>query len=383
MYKIRNENGSAILIALCIMSMLTIIALSAVKTSNTDVELSYNQLHGDQAFYVAEAGYKRAISEIQADSSWNKGLTKEPFGAGFFSVAITDSFAVPALFDTIIIASTGQARDAESSVEVVTIPDYIYPFKYALFADGPLQIMNSMETDSYNSDSGSYDSTVDSLFGDIGSNDSIYIENGAYIGGDVVTSLDSGLNVNIGATVIGNLSDEAPPQVLEPIPQSDFDSAMAFNAAPAGLSGSYALVGDKITVSSGNLELSDGIYYFSSIILKNSASLTIAPGAKVTIYVEGNVEIKNSGGVNVGGVPGDLMFYSRGDVILKNSGDLYGVFYAPNGKADLRNSADFYGSIASATMIGHNSSKFHYDRTLGKIKDGQTGKRLVVAWKEL
>ena len=115
----------------------------------------------------------------------------------------------------------------------------------------------------------------------------------------------------------------------------------------------------------------------------NSASMTLAPGAKVTIYITGDVEIKNSGGVNVGGIPGDLLFYSQGDIILKNSGDLYGVFYAPDGSADLRNSADFYGAIVANDMIGHNSSKFHYDRNLGKRYKRRTGDVEVIAWREL
>ncbi|MGH8014853.1 MAG: hypothetical protein ACREBV_01530, partial [Candidatus Zixiibacteriota bacterium] len=55
-YQIRNTKGSAILIVMALIAMLTAIAIMSIDRSNTDMEVSFNQLHEEQAFYNAEAG---------------------------------------------------------------------------------------------------------------------------------------------------------------------------------------------------------------------------------------------------------------------------------------------------------------------------------------
>ena len=103
----------------------------------------------------------------------------------------------------------------------------------------------------------------------------------------------------------------------------------------------------------------------------------------MTIYVTGDIELKNSSEVNDGGVPGDLQFYSQGDIVLKNSGDIYATFYSPDGFGDLRNSGDFYGSIVAQDILVHNSAGFHYDRQLQDIIRTGDGTLVVVAWRKL
>ena len=68
---------------------------------------------------------------------------------------------------------------------------------------------------------------------------------------------------------------------------------------------------------------------------------------------------------------------------IYNSGDFYGTFYNPDGTADLRNSGDFYGSIVANDIICHNSSKFHYDRNLGKKERDEIEDMEVIAWREV
>ena len=377
-----NNEGSALLISLSLMLMLSLIAIAAVQKSNTDIDLAFNNIHSEKAFYIADAGAKRAYMEIVNDPTWRAGYSDIQFGGGTYTVAITDSSTNAALCDTILITATGENFNSMSTIEITVAPGIINPFKYALFADDDVDIRNSMRTDSYNSDSGSYLAThLDSL-GDVGSNGTIGVKNGAYIGGDVATSLAGGATVNPGATVTGTVSNDAPEQTLEPISAGEFNDAQSSNAAPAGLIGSYSLSGDDL-ISSGNLVLEGGTYYFTSIILKNSATLSIMPGEKVTIYVEGDIELKNSGGINTSGAPSDLIFYTSGDIVLKNSSDLHGVFYSPEGSADLRNSADFYGSIVANDIVAHNSANYHYDRNLGNITREGSGDIELIAWREM
>ena len=381
---VHSERGSALLVVLCLMGMLTLAGLFAIRTSNTDMDLAFNKVNSEQAFYIAEAGAKRGVAELIKDDTWNAGFTDVQFGSGTFTVVVADSTTDPALYDTVIVTSTGGSRSALVTVEITVVPEYLYPFRHALFADDKVDIRNSMRTDSYNSDSGSYWSTQTNEDGDVGSNGIVEIKNGAIIGGDAFTSLTGGLTVNTGATVYGTTADDAPPETLAEIPTEEYDWALANSQISTGITGSYTYDSSTYAFSTNSsVELKGGVYYFSSFTLLNSAALTVAPGEEVTIYVTGDIEIKNSGDVNPDGDPSALTFYSQGDLILKNSGTIHALFYAPDGTADLRNSSDFFGSIVADDIVAHSSAEFHYDRELEKIKKGKTGNLDLVAWKEL
>jgi hypothetical protein len=384
MLKTRNSRGSALLVALALMLLVAFVAIISVEEASTDIELSYNQIHEEQAFYVAESGAIRAFALLNTDSSWRDGFTDEPFGEGVFTVALRDSSDEAGLDDTVIIRSQAFVNGGRSTVEFTLIPDLVNLFGYAMFADHFLDIKNSFVTDSYNSDSGKYAATRLDEGGDVGSNGTISINLGAQIGGDVATSLSGGAVVHPGATVTGTVSDTSPEIDLPSIPDEEFAWAESVSEAKTGLSGACTYKsGTKELDATGPFTLESGVYYFSSISLRNSASLKLAPGAEVTIYVTGDININNSAEINVGGDCSDLVFYSRGDLYLKNSGNIRAVFYNPDGTADLRNTGEFYGSIVANDIIAHNSANFHYDRSLSEIQRKGKDNFDLVAWCEL
>lgn len=381
---IGNERGGALFISLSLIAMLTLIGLMAVNTTNTEIDLSFYKVHGDKAFYVAEAGAKRAMRDIIDDPTWRVGYAGTAFAGGSYSVQLTDSTSIPALSDTVLVTSTGTSHEALATVEVMIAPEINYPFRHAMFGKDAVDIRNSMYINSYNSDSGTYLGTREDLNADVGSNGTIDVYNGATVGGDVSSSLTGGVTVVNPSDVLGTISDTAPEQTIEDTPQSEYDAAEITNDNLTGISGSYSYdSGDYSFVSSGTVTLTTGVYYFSDFILKNSAALVLAPGAEVTIYVTGKLDIRNSGGANVGGQPADLMIYAQDDFVLKNSADFYGVIYAPTAQVDLRNSGDFYGAIVANDIVAHNSAQFHYDRDLGNIRRGTVGDYQLVAWREM
>ena len=65
-----NQKGSAILIVIALIGMLTGVGIMSVDRATTDIDLAYNQLQSDRAFYIAEAGLQRAIAELRNDDSW-------------------------------------------------------------------------------------------------------------------------------------------------------------------------------------------------------------------------------------------------------------------------------------------------------------------------
>ncbi|PWB75380.1 hypothetical protein C3F09_02495 [candidate division GN15 bacterium] len=380
---IRNQTGSALLVVLMLVFMLSLLGIAAIDTSNVAVDLSFNRSHSDETFYIAEAGAKLAFMTIRNNPQWDTGYTHVAFGSGFYSVNVIDSSDDPALVDTIIVTSNGSNEYAKSTVRLILVPLPFHPFRTALFGDSCVDIRNSMSTDSYNSDSGSYVTTVTDDGGDVGSNGIIDIKNGAVINGDVTTSLADGAIVNPGSIVTGTVTTDAAEQHLPAVMPEDLNVAEATSIAGTGISGDYTYNATTKTFrSDGNCTLASGVYYFTDLVLDNSASLSLEPGAEVVIYVEGDIEIKNSGGINDGGVPENLLIFSTGDLVLKNSGNLYGVFYSPEATCDLRNSGSFFGAVVARNIIGHSSASFHYDRNLGNITKG-TADIGMIGWKEL
>lgn len=380
--KVMNQKGGALFLSLSLLAMLTILGIMSVQTSNTGIELSGYQVQSDRSFYVANAGANRAILKLTRDASWRDGFTEEPWTNGVYKVVVTDSLTDSNLGDTILITSTGTYKHGKSTIEVTLVPGSINPFLHAMFGRNSVDVRNSMSTDSYNSDSGSYWTTREKLGGDIGSNGTITVKNGATVGGSVATSLEGGLNIHDPDDVKGTITDSAPEYDLPDIPQSTFDAMKASNDNLTGLSGSYSYdPGNYSFETKSDVTFGDGTYYFSDFTLKNSASVKIAPGANVEIYIDGAVEIKNSGTINSSGDPGDLMFYIQDDFVLKNSADISAVIYAPSAQIDLRNSADYYGAVVGNDIICHNSATFHYDRSLSDFSFGGETTMQPVAWR--
>lgn len=64
---LRNEDGMAVLVALIMIGMLTLIGLAALSTSDDEVAISGNQLQETRAFYAAEAGLEKAAAALQVE----------------------------------------------------------------------------------------------------------------------------------------------------------------------------------------------------------------------------------------------------------------------------------------------------------------------------
>lgn len=385
---IENQNGSALLIAICLTMMLALIGIMAVRNSDTDIDLSFYKVHSEKAFYIAEAGAKRAFVVLNDTNSWRAGFDSVTFSAGLYDVSLVDSAIDVALFDTVLVQSTGWIEGAASEVELTTVPEYLHPFAYGLFGDAGIAFDRYTCTDSYNSDSGSYaDTQLDSL-GSVGSNGTVSSAKNVNFGGDISVATPGGITLGPFNTVNGDTTSTIDSVRLDIVPQAEYDYAAANNTAPGGLSGSNFVfdAGTKslTTSATGNVELTSGIYYFSSITLGQGSTLTLAPGASVTIYVTGDVHLGQSSSMNDGGNPLDFMIFSQGSALkFDQDNTFYGSFYGPNAHIQYDQTTQAYGSLVGGTIKLDQGACFHYDRSLSKYTKGTTGVMQLVAWREL
>jgi len=381
-----GQRGGALLIALCVMLLLTIAAIMAVDTAQTDIQLSFNGLNSSKAFYIAEAGVNKALTQLNADNDWNIGYSEIAFERGTYWVAIVDSFTNSALFDTIIIQSTSHMEEAVANIWAWTVPEYEYPFQYAVFSDLDISLGNNTCTDSYNSDSGSYDETLDTLGGDIASNGTVTLDQIADVNGDIYSAVDSGILISINASVTGDTATNVPEHELEPIPESDFIWAESVSLAPTGFIGDYDYdpIDKSLTVGANEkLVLSGGVYYLSKITLENNAILEVAAGEEVIIYMTDSLILYEASSLNAGLPPPSLAIFSSGGVYtLGQDTEISAAFYGPEAELLLENSCEVYGSILANQVDMENIACVHYDRALSDLRGGKTGVITMIAWRE-
>lgn len=383
-----SQRGSALLITMALMVMLSLLAIVSTDRATTDINLSYNQLNSENAFYMADAGIKHALTVLNDSLNWRTGFANTKLGKGSYLIAIIDTVVRAGLDDTVIISSTSTVSDASSNIDVITVPNYISPFQYAAFGKDSLLAINGACVDSYDSDSGTYAATQLNDLADVGSNGNIYLGMSADIYGDVSTATADGITIgHPTVNVTGDTTSSAPEQTIPGISPENFADAKLNSNAPAGLSGTFTYNNGRKSLTMGTrdtLIFASGVYFFTDITIGGLSSIQLAPGADVTIYMTGDFTLGNHTKVNLDGNPADFKIFSSGAEF--NVGQLskfYGAFYGPNADATVSNNTNYYGSLVAGSILIENSGCIHFDRSLTRQKVKAYNEYQVVAWKQL
>ncbi len=61
-YTIANDRGSALVVALLVLVLLTLMGISATTTSTIEVQMAGNEKFHDMAFYAAESGWQTSLN---------------------------------------------------------------------------------------------------------------------------------------------------------------------------------------------------------------------------------------------------------------------------------------------------------------------------------
>ena len=83
--KLKSQKGFSMFILLILLLMFTLLGIAALTTSNIDQELAGNQKRTTNSFYAAEAGAKKAESEIRANYV-TTGYPPSPLPSGNFAL---------------------------------------------------------------------------------------------------------------------------------------------------------------------------------------------------------------------------------------------------------------------------------------------------------
>jgi len=369
------------LIALTVLLMASIVAISALQSSDTDVGIAGNFKAKVQSFYIAEAGVEMAYGVMRDTITWRTGFSDHPFANGSFDVRIVDSSAISGLIDTLIVYSTGHRSEAVTELEVWFATQR--PFGWAAFGDERMKVCGTSMTDSFDSDSGTYATTHRNEMGNVGSNGYLDICGTADVNGDALTSTPGQIDIAGTAFVNGDTSSTSPAVIMDPVSDADMAYAEANSNAPAGLSGgfSYNIGSKRLRVLPGQtLTLADGIYYFTELDI--NGNVQIAPGAQVEIYLRNDASFGSQAKVNLNGKPANLMLFSVGtSITIAGGAEIWSVFYCPDTEIRLTGGADMYGAFIGNVADDVGRSSFHYDRSLGDLTRKNSLEK--IAWRQL
>lgn len=129
---IRGEEGVALVIVLMILMATILLGLASMMIASTDIRISRNYGNSISAFYAAEAGIDRSITELRRDLEWNAGFAQTGLSnQSTYEVAV----ASPDTYRRNIL-STGHFGIAERQIEMVINIDSV--FRHALNAGGDI-----------------------------------------------------------------------------------------------------------------------------------------------------------------------------------------------------------------------------------------------------
>jgi Tfp pilus assembly protein PilX len=307
--------------------------------------------------------------------------------------------------NTVIIKAEGTAGSSTKNITVVAYrPTISNPYiNYAAFGETGVYTKNSGKVRSYDSsvtpNPTDTDADGDGIAddetggGDIGSNGEVEIKNNAYIGGNIALGADTSGTVatlsDHGGTVTGTESFDATGTLtgvtVDPV-DSDvmFTDGGAVNVAmdtladmeSAGTLTSLDISKNSTTVLSveeaekkpipGCFIDAEGTLncYFSEINTKNNGTIQIE--GTVNIYLTGSMELKNSVEIINTGVPANFSIYSSttDTIDIKHNSSFSGLLYAPYSDIILHNSGDVYGAIYGDTVDIRNTGEIWFDTAL-------------------
>src|SRR3990172_3862548 len=128
----RGEQGSVLVIALLFASILTIMGVSFMTVSGTDISIVFNETNHSQAFYLAEAGIAEATRVLRDSNDWDTQLgAPQPFPCPGMAPAqeggcpfrVENDGADPGgpandTNDVVVVRATGTFRNAAKEVDI-------------------------------------------------------------------------------------------------------------------------------------------------------------------------------------------------------------------------------------------------------------------------
>jgi len=138
--RFQNEDGSALIIALMAMMLLTALAAAVVMVTNTEIKIAGNYADGRETLYGADAAVERVVQDLLLVPRWNdvlSGAAKSAFVDGL----ATDKKTVPGGgLITLCCGANTATGQLQANTEALNQWGANSP-KWQLYAYGPMMNM--------------------------------------------------------------------------------------------------------------------------------------------------------------------------------------------------------------------------------------------------
>ncbi len=333
----------------------------------------------------------RTAAEIVARCAADAGLTKAVFEMNEkLKVRPWDDYTLPQATD-----ATLENSDATFTYTITSSPDYIYDvdvtgragreikkvsctltlvglFRNAVYAQDSLVLENAFLIDAYSSEQGPYGGV------------------NALQPTTVATSDPNAVAMGSG-TVYGEFLVDYGRELPAISPPEGEEFAVSkgtlTDTVVISENGKYDYIelksDAKITIS-GDVTL----YVTGIFETKTYSELEILPDSSLTLYLGGNLNLRNISTVNaLTQIPRDCQIYGVGgegqSFLFEQSSVFYGTIYAPDATVSLENGAKLYGAIIANNADIRNSVELHFDATLLKASIDELGAEFIVQhWRE-
>lgn len=122
MLTIKDEKGIALVLALILMLVLSVLAVAMVFLGTSETKFLVKERLSDSALYIADGGVEYAISELQNSTNYRGPTAYSVANAGEFSVSVSTQYQPANHYE---ITSTGFVPDAANPRETRTVTSIV------------------------------------------------------------------------------------------------------------------------------------------------------------------------------------------------------------------------------------------------------------------
>jgi hypothetical protein len=382
--------GSAVVLVAIVVVLLSIMGMGLLQIGLSSRLLAIQSTHKIKACSAADAGLTKAICEMNetleakawSDSSLPKVADQSLPGcnATFSYKTTVASVQAAAGGKSLTVESIGKSGSATKSVHALVRLKGL--FESAILAKERISLMPNTLVAGYNS----ADPTDADFKLQIGTTstvaNSIPLGPGTVVEGDVFAGVggDPQTVIGAGGTITGQkyaLDEEPDLPTISPPSLADYGTPLSATGQTITLdsSGSGTYTGIDLTQAGGipgTLEIQGGnvvLYITGEIDLGKGCELIIRPGSSLVLYIEGDISIDNSVGINneAGNVK-DFQLYATGKGVqvfnLKAKSSIFGTVYAPHVDITLYPGAEMRGAIVGKNVTFKSGGTFYYDEAL-------------------
>jgi len=411
--------GNTLMITLFFCLAIGMVLAGMLKLMSVRYTNSVRSIDWNEAIPICEAGVEEAMTHLHDDATASaNGWTPSAVG-GQIVYTKQRTFTDGSYFNTTIYSATsnspviysqGYVRSPLKASQYIsrmvkvgtTNPPNV--FTKAIVTQGTITISGSNPyVDSYDSRIGAYNVLTNrSASGDIAT-DSTANPAVSLGGGTIYGTVTTGPGGVVSGGTVGDAAWNAGHSGIEPGWTNDnMNVSFPSNSPPSGAA-SFATLPAATTLGGTNgIYLPTGSYSASSfsssgtpmiitgnVTLLDTGSFSISgggyvlimPGASLTMYVGGTVNIAGNGVINSPGLAANLSFLGlAGCTSISYSGNAVfnGTIYAPQADVTITGNGAVYGAVISKTATLKGVSSFHYDKALGTI-----GGLVATSWTEL